>query len=90
MKTFKRFGEAKVKGVAFTFGRFNPPTVGHGKLIDALKKNSGGFDPVVYLSHSEDPKKNPLDYNKKHQYMTKFFGKKVGVVKSNFPGGTGF
>ena len=84
MKSFKKLFEAKGEKVVFTFGRFNPPTVGHGKLIDALKKASGGgYAPLVYMSHSQDPKKNPLDYNTKYKWMKKFFGKKVGVVNSN-------
>jgi predicted kinase len=84
MKTFKRFNESANKKAVITFGRFNPPTVGHGKLITALKKaSSGGYTPLVYMSHSQDPKKNPLDYNTKQKWMNKFFGKKVTVVKSN-------
>lgn len=84
MKTFKRFNESANKKAVITFGRFNPPTVGHGKLIDALKKaSSGGYQPLVYMSHSQDPKKNPLDYNTKQKWMKKFFGKKVTIVKSN-------
>ena len=39
MKSFSAFlTEAKDKGVVFTFGRFNPPTTGHAKLVDKLKK----------------------------------------------------
>ena len=84
MKTFRKFNESANKKAVITFGRFNPPTVGHGKLIDALKKaSSGGYQPLVYMSHSQDPKKNPLDYNTKQKWMNKFFGKKVTVVKSN-------
>ena len=77
MKSFKKLFEAKDEKVVFTFGRFNPPTVGHGKLIDALKKaSSGGYAPLVYMSHSQDSKKNPLDYRTKFKWMKKFFGKK--------------
>ena len=37
MKQFSKFlTEGKDKGAVFTFGRFNPPTVGHGKLVDKL------------------------------------------------------
>ena len=84
MKSFKKLFEAKDEKGVFTFGRFNPPTVGHGKLIDALKKaSSGGYAPLVYMSHSQDSKKNPLDYRTKFKWMKKFFGKKVGIVNSN-------
>ena len=55
MKSFNAFlTEAKDKGVVFTFGRFNPPTTGHGKLVDKLKKQSGGDDVLLFTSHSND------------------------------------
>ena len=84
MKTFRQFKENKGQKAVITFGRFNPPTVGHGKLIDALAKaSSGGYTPIVYMSHSQDSKKNPLDYNTKQKWMKKFFGRKVNIMKSN-------
>ena len=84
MKTFRQFKENKGQKAVITFGRFNPPTVGHGKLIDALvKATSGGYTPIVYMSHSQDAKKNPLTYNQKQKWMKKFFGRKVTIMKSN-------
>ena len=44
--------------IAFTFGRFNPPTVGHEKLIKKVASASSAFK--IFLSRSEDKKKNPL------------------------------
>jgi predicted kinase len=83
MKSFKSIFEAKEKSAVFTFGRFNPPTVGHAKLIEKLKNStSGGFEPLVFMSHSQDSKKNPLDYKTKWNFMNKFFGKKVGIVNT--------
>ena len=81
MKNLRDFlRESKEKGVTFTFGRFNPPTVGHAKLVDKLKKASGGnFTPMIFTSHSQDAKKNPLDYKQKITYLRKFF-KGVGIV----------
>ena len=55
------------------FGRFNPPTVGHGKLLSAAKKASAGEDLKIYPSRSQDPKKNPLDPDMKISYMKKMF-----------------
>lgn len=46
-----------VKEMAFTFGRFNPPTAAHGKLIEAVARNN---DHMIYVSHSHDSKKNPI------------------------------
>ena len=56
-----------------TFGRFNPPTVGHGKLLSAAKKAAEGGDLKVYPSRSQDPKKNPLDPDMKISFMRKMF-----------------
>ena len=55
------------------FGRFNPPTVGHGKLLSAAKKASQGGDLKIYPSRSQDPKKNPLDPDMKVGFMKKMF-----------------
>ena len=71
MKSFNKFlTEAKNKGAVFTFGRFNPPTTGHGKLVDKLKKeSSGGYQVMLFTSHSNDPKKNPLSHKDKIKYL---------------------
>ena len=55
----------------FAFGRFNPPTIGHQKLIElvqaqAKKVNGKGF---IFLSHSQNPKKDPLSFNQKLAYL---------------------
>ncbi len=55
------------------FGRFNPPTVGHGKLLAAAKKASSGGELKIYPSRTQDPKKNPLDPDMKISYMKKMF-----------------
>ena len=60
--------------VAFTFGRFNPPTIGHEKLLDKLKKVSAD-KYMVFASHSQNPKKDPLQYAKKIAYMKQSFPK---------------
>ena len=55
------------------FGRFNPPTVGHGKLLAAAKKAAQGEDMKIFPSRSQDAKKNPLDPDMKVSYMKKMF-----------------
>jgi len=55
------------------FGRFNPPTVGHDKLLKSAKRISAGGDIKIYPSRSQDPKKNPLDPDSKVSYMKKMF-----------------
>ena len=55
------------------FGRFNPPTVGHEKLLSAARKASAGGALKIYPSRTQDPKKNPLDPDMKISYMKKMF-----------------
>ena len=55
------------------FGRFNPPTVGHEKLLKSAKRISAGGDIKIYPSRTQDPKKNPLDPSKKVKYMKLMF-----------------
>ena len=55
------------------FGRFNPPTVGHEKLLKSAAKASAGGNLKIYPSRTQDPKKNPLDPNTKISYMRKMF-----------------
>jgi nicotinic acid mononucleotide adenylyltransferase len=61
------------KHVAFAFGRFNPPTVGHKKLIDTVVDSSDGGDFYIFTSQSQDPDKNPLDYQTKVNFLKKLF-----------------
>ena len=61
------------KHVAFAFGRFNPPTVGHKKLIDTVVDASDGGDFYIFTSQSQDPDKNPLDYQTKVNFLKKLF-----------------
>jgi len=66
-----------------TWGRMNPPTVGHQKLVDKVKAEAKkrGAMPHVYITHTQDKKKNPLDYNTKYKIARKAFG--TSVTKSN-------
>jgi hypothetical protein len=70
------------KSVAFTFGRFNPPTIGHEKLINKVKSVSAN-DYKIYLSRSEDPKKNPLSARQKLTYMKKMFPSHARNIEIN-------
>ena len=65
--------EVATDTLTITFGRFNPPTVGHGKLLSAARKSSAGGDLKIYPSRSQDPKKNPLDPDMKISFMRKMF-----------------
>ena len=86
MKTYKSFmTEKKGDTAIFTFGRFNPPTVGHEKLVVAVanvaRKEGGEY--FVYPSHTQDSKKNPLSQKQKIQYMKKMFSKhRTNIISS--------
>ena len=55
------------------FGRFNPPTVGHKKLLDAAKKAAGKSNLKIYPSRTQDAKKNPYDPDEKVDVMRQMF-----------------
>ena len=65
----------KTKGtLTVAFGRFNPPTTGHEKLLNQVAKSSDEDDYIIVPSRSQDAKKNPLDADSK-----------VGVMRQMFP-----
>ena len=65
--------DVAVDTLTVAFGRFNPPTVGHGKLLAAAKKAATDSDLKIYPSRTQDPKKNPLDPDMKISFMKKMF-----------------
>ena len=62
-----------MKRAVFTFGRFNPPTIGHEKLIKAVAKEAGSDDWFIIPSQTAGEKKNPLPYDVKTKYMRLMF-----------------
>tara|TARA_Y100001963_G_scaffold107948_1_gene149227 strand:+ start:1426 stop:2679 length:1254 start_codon:yes stop_codon:yes gene_type:complete len=65
----------KTRGtLTIAFGRFNPPTTGHEKLLDTVASSSDDGDYVIVPSRSQDKKKNPLDADQK-----------IAVMRSMFP-----
>ena len=70
-----------VNTIAFAFGRFNPPTIGHLKLMDKVKSQSNNYK--IYLSRSEDPKKNPLSPREKLSFMKKIFPQHARNIEIN-------
>ena len=65
--------EGSSSTLTVVFGRFNPPTVGHEKLLKSADRMAEGDDFKVYPSRTQDPKKNPLDADMKVSYMKKMF-----------------
>ena len=80
ISSFKSYLIEEERTVFFTFGRMNPPTTGHEKLMNELAKKSGKHSYRVYVSQSVDKKKNPLDYGTKIKTIRKFFPKHARQV----------
>lgn len=84
MIKFRELLEARKKTVVLAFGRLNPPTVGHELLVKAVaalaKKNNA--DHIIYVSRTQDPKKNPLTVDQKVAYARHSF-KGMNIVGAN-------
>ena len=65
----------------FAFGRFNPPTVAHKKLIDLVKRLATNVNgrPFIFLSHTQNNKTDPLNFNEKLNYLESVYGKEEVV-----------
>ena len=63
--------ESPTTTAVMAFGRMNPPTIGHAKLVDAIKSQAG--DPFIFLSQSQKPKTDPLSFEDKLRYAKFFF-----------------
>ena len=85
MKTYRKFiNEAKSDTAVFSFGRMNPPTIGHGKLIakviSVAKKERA--TPIIFPSKTEDKKKNPLSFKTKVKVLKDVFGNVINTDAS--------
>lgn len=80
-------GEGKVDQgtISVTFGRFNPPTIGHEKLLKkvAQQAKSSGGTYRIYPSRTEDPKKNPLDTGTKVRFMRQAYPDHANSIIDN-------
>jgi tRNA nucleotidyltransferase (CCA-adding enzyme) len=63
--------EAPQKTAVVAFGRMNPPTIGHRKLVDAMLAQAG--DPFLFLSHTQKPATDPLSFEEKAGFAKAFF-----------------
>ena len=73
--SFSQYLVEETREVFFTFGRMNPPTIGHGKLMNTMSAKAGKNPYKVYLSHSQDARKNPLSYEQKIKHSRKMYPK---------------
>ena len=72
MKNYRQLlKELPSKTIVLVFGRFNPPTVGHELLIKVVKKvaSNNNADYAIYVSRTQDKKKNPLSVERKIHYL---------------------
>lgn len=84
MKSFTQFvSDLTPKDVVFVFERFNPPTIGHEKLLEQVAETASGSAYRIYSSHFEDAKKNPLKLEEKVKWMRKMFPKYARNVMSD-------
>ena len=65
------------------FGRFNPPTTGHERLMNKVKQVAGKGNYEIYPSRSNDPAKNPLDPDTKIGYMQQMFPNHAKHIMNN-------
>lgn len=70
--------ETTSKHVAFCFGRMNPPTIGHEQVLSTVAGVGGDYK--IFLSQTQDKKKNPLDYPTKIKFLKLMFPKFAGAV----------
>ena len=78
LKSFSELSEARGDTAVFCIGRFNPPTIGHLKMIEAAASQQSKYSGApfyVFPTHSQDPAKNPLPHSLKIAYMKKMFKK---------------
>jgi hypothetical protein len=73
--SFSQYLVEEAREVFFTFGRMNPPTIGHGKLMNTMSAKAGTNPYKVYLSQSSDARKNPLTYDQKIKHSRKMYPK---------------
>ena len=59
------------KTAVFAFGRMNPPTIGHARLVDVIKNQQG--EPFLFLTHTQKPKTDPLSFAEKIFFAQKSF-----------------
>jgi len=83
VQSFKRFLVEETREIYFTFGRMNPPTVGHEKLLNKIASVAGKSPYKIFLSQSNDPNKNPLSYEQKVKHVRKMFPKHARNVMLN-------
>ena len=76
-------GQVDQGSISITFGRFNPPTIGHEALLSKVKAASKGGEYRIYPSRSQDPQKNPLDPSTKIKFMKQAYPDHSNAIQSS-------
>lgn len=77
----KELFEADTRHITFCFGRMNPPTIGHEQVLKTMEAQGG--EMKIFLSQSQDAKKNPLDYSTKIKFLKAMFPQYAGDIVEN-------
>jgi hypothetical protein len=83
INSFSQYLVEEERVVYFTFGKMNPPTVDHGKLLEKVAAEAGRNPYKVFLSQAQNESKDPLTYNEKVKYVRKMFPKHARQVLIN-------
>ena len=84
-QTAEIMGAPSSESAVVVFGRFNPPTIGHEKLLKSANDEAArvGSDLRIYPSRTVDAKKNPLQPGTKIEYMQKMFPDYGEMIKDD-------
>ena len=84
-QTAEIMGAPTSESAVVVFGRFNPPTTGHEKLLKSANDEAArvGSDLRIYPSRTVDAKKNPLQPGTKIEYMQKMFPDYGEMIKDD-------
>lgn len=88
MKNYKTLlNEMPSKAIVFAFGRFNPPTTGHELLINKVTQYAQRkrTDYQIWVTATQDKKKNPLPQDRKLYFMKRMFGSNIKFVPTSQP-----
>lgn len=83
INSFSKFLVEEEKTIYFVWGRMNPPTAGHEKLLDFLKEKSAKNPFRIYLTQSEGDNKNPIPYIDKIKFARKGFPQYARQIMMN-------
>jgi len=83
INSFRSYLVEEEKTLYFVWGRMNPPTAGHEKLLDFLKQKAGNNPFRIYLTQSEDNKKNPIPFAQKVKFARKGFPQYARQIMMN-------